>query len=131
MSAMSQPPPLPHPEAEWRAHLAAGRFMLQRSRASGAFVFYPRIAQPGTGAQDLEWVPACGEGRIHAATLVRRRNPAESYNVVLVDLAEGPRLMARLDGLDGAGAHIGMALAARITPGADGPALTFIPAGEA
>ena len=128
MSAMSQPPPLPHPEAEWRAHLAAGRFMLQRSRASGAFVFYPRIAQPGTGAQDLEWVPACGEGRIHAATLVRRRNPAESYNVVLVDLAEGPRLMSRVDGIAADAVTIGMPVKARIIEEEGQPLLAFVPA---
>jgi len=128
MSAMSQPPPLPHPEAEWRAHLAAGRFMLQRSRASGAFVFYPRIAQPGTGAQDLEWVPACGEGRIHAATLVRRRNPAESYNVVLVDLAEGPRLMSRVDGIAADAVTIGMPVKARIIEEEGQPLLVFVPA---
>ncbi|HZU63888.1 MAG TPA: OB-fold domain-containing protein [Novosphingobium sp.] len=125
---MSQPPPLPHPEAEWRAHLAAGRFMLQRSRASGAFVFYPRIAQPGTGAQDLEWVPACGEGRIHAATLVRRRNPAESYNVVLVDLAEGPRLMSRVDGIAADAVTIGMPVKARIIEEEGQPLLVFVPA---
>ena len=28
--------------------------------ASGAFVFYPRVAEPRTGATDLEWVEACG-----------------------------------------------------------------------
>jgi len=107
---------------------AAGRFMLQRSRASGAFVFYPRIAQPGTGAQDLEWVPACGEGRIHAATLVRRRNPAESYNVVLVDLAEGPRLMSRVDGIAADAVTIGMPVKARIIEEEGQPLLVFVPA---
>ncbi|HEX5535954.1 MAG TPA: zinc ribbon domain-containing protein, partial [Sphingobium sp.] len=38
------------PEAEWRAHLAEGRFMIQRSRSTGGYVFYPRVAEPGTGA---------------------------------------------------------------------------------
>ena len=52
------------PEAQYRAHLREGRFMIQRSRSSGAYVFYPRVAEPRTGATDLEWVPASGEGTV-------------------------------------------------------------------
>ena len=51
-----------HPEQEYLAHLAQGRFMLQRSASSGGYVFYPRVAEPGTGATDLEWVEASGRG---------------------------------------------------------------------
>jgi uncharacterized protein len=115
------------PEAEWRAHLAEGRFMIQRSRASGEHVFYPRIAQPGSGADDLEWVEASGRGLVHAATVVRKKEPADSYNVVLVDLEEGPRLMSRIDGAGEIA--IGMPVVARIDADADGvPLLVFVPA---
>ena len=122
MSAMIQP------EAEWRAHLAQGRFMLQRSRSTGGHVFYPRIAQPGTGADDLEWVEASGAGTIHAVTVVRKKDPADSYSVVLVDLAEGPRLMSRVDGIAVDEVTIGMAVRASIISEGDKPLLVFVPA---
>lgn len=116
------------PEAEWRAHLEAGRFMLQRSRASGGYVFYPRVAEPKTGAEDLEWAEASGAGVVHAVTLVRKKDPAETYNVALIDLAEGPRLMSRVDGIAPAAVRIGMAVRARIIREADKPLLVFEPA---
>jgi uncharacterized OB-fold protein len=117
-----------HPEAEWRAHLAEGRFMLQRSRSTGSHVFYPRIAEPGTGATGLEWVEASGDGTVHAVTIVRRKDPADSYNVALVDLAEGPRLMSRIDGIDNEAVTIGMAVRARIISEEGELLLVFEPA---
>lgn len=116
------------PEAEWRAHLAEGRFMIQRSRSTGGHVFYPRVAEPGTGAEDLEWVEATGLGTVHAVTVVRKKDPADSYNVVLVDLAEGPRLMSRVEGVAPDDVEIGMAVRARILSEGDGPLLVFEPA---
>ena len=68
---MTQTQALPvyvRPDEEYLEHLAAGRFMIQRSRSSGKFVFYPRVAEPGTGALDLEWTPAMhdqAEDRCH------------------------------------------------------------------
>jgi uncharacterized protein len=117
-----------HPEEEWRTHLAQGRFMIQRSRSTGRHVFYPRIAEPGAGAQDLEWVEACGDGIVHALTVVRKKDPADSYNVVLVDLAEGPRLMSRVEGVDNDDVRIGMAVKARISAEGGQPLLVFVPA---
>lgn len=116
------------PEAEWRAHLAEGRFMIQRSRSTGCHVFYPRIVEPGTGADDLQWVEASGKGVVHAVTVVRKKDPTDSYNVVLVDLAEGPRLMSRVDGIDVDAVRIGMDVRARIVEGEGKPLLVFVPA---
>jgi len=116
------------PEAEWRAHLAEGRFMIQRSRSTGGHVFYPRIVEPGTGADDLEWVEASGRAIVHAVTVVRKKDPADSYNVVLVDLAEGPRLMSRVDGVDADAVRIGMDVRARIVRDGETPLLVFVPA---
>lgn len=113
------------PEAEYFAHLAAGRFMLQRSRSTGCHVFYPRVMLPGSGESDLEWVPASGEGIIHAVTVIRPKPPQQPYNVVLVDLAEGPRLMSRLEGGEPA---IGMKVKARIVQEGEAPVLVFDPA---
>ena len=120
-----------HPEQEYFAHLAQGRFMLQRSRGSGRFYFHPRVAEPVTGARDLEWVEASGHGTIHAATVVRSKPPQPSYNVVLVDLAEGPRVMSRVEGIAPEAVRIGMAVRARIGTQDDKPILLFDVAGVA
>lgn len=102
------------PEQEYFAHLAQDRFMLQRSRASGKYFFYPRVAEPVTGARDLEWVEASGCGTVHATTVVRVKPPQQPYNVVLVDLEEGPRVMSRVEGIAPEAVRIGMRVQARI-----------------
>jgi uncharacterized protein len=116
-----------HPEAEWRAFLAEGRFMIQQSRSSGTFIFHPRIAAPGSGAEDLEWVEAAGTGTVHAATTIQRRDPAENYNVVLIDLDEGPRLMSRVVDIAPDAVTIGLRVRARIDHQGDQPLLVFVP----
>ncbi|MDB5819394.1 MAG: hypothetical protein JWQ11_3034 [Rhizobacter sp.] len=102
------------PEKEYMAFLAEGRFMIQRSRSSGRFVYYPRVAEPGTGATDLEWVEVSGRGVVHATTVNHPRPPAADYNVALIDLEEGVRMMSRVEGLPPAAVKIGMAVKARI-----------------
>ncbi|MES2899016.1 MAG: OB-fold domain-containing protein [Pseudomonadota bacterium] len=102
------------PDADYQAHLEAGRFMLLRSRSSGHCFFYPRVAEPGTGNTDLEWVQAEGIGKVYSVTVVRAKPPQPSYNVALVDLVEGPRLMTRIDGLACDQVKIGMDVRARI-----------------
>ena len=114
------------PEAEYLAHLRAGRFMIQRSRSTGRHVFYPRVAAPGTGEQDLEWVPASGLGTIYSITVNRSRDGA--CNVALVDLAEGPRMMSRVEGVETL--PVGAPVRARIATAGEGdPAVVFDPAG--
>lgn len=113
------------PEQEYFAHLAQGRFMLQRSRSSGRHLFYPRVAEPVTGARDLEWVPASGFGTVYATTVVRPKPPQQPYNVVLVDLDEGPRMMSRVDNLPAEDVRIGMRVRARITTQDEKPLVVF------
>ena len=116
-----------HPEKEFHAFLAAGRFMIQRSRSSGAHVFFPRIAEPVTGAMDLEWVPASGRGTVYSATVISPRPPAVPYNVVLVDLEEGPRIMSRVDGITPESVRIGMPVETRIVQEDEKPLIVFVP----
>lgn len=102
------------PEQEYFEHLDGGKFMLQLSRSSGRYFFYPRVAEPGTGARDLEWVEASGRGTVHATTVVRVKPPQPPYNVVLVDLEEGPRVMSRVEGIAPENVRIGMKVQTRI-----------------
>lgn len=118
------------PEAQWRDALTNGKFLLQRSRSSGEFCFPPRVMAPGTGADDLEWVPASGAGTIYSVSMISPKPPATPYAIVLVDLAEGPRVMSRVEGLAPDAVHIGLAVQARVAQGAEGPILLFDPAGS-
>ncbi|WP_395649741.1 Zn-ribbon domain-containing OB-fold protein [Brevundimonas sp.] len=117
--------PVTHPDIEFRAFLAEGRFMIQRSRSSGVSVFYPRAVAPGTGARDLEWVEASGRGVVYSTTVVRKKPPEPNYNVALIDLAEGPRMMSRVDGLDPTAVRIGSAVQARIINQEGEPVVVF------
>ncbi len=100
----------PGPEAAYRTHLKAGRFMIQKSASTGAYVFYPRVAAPGSGATDLEWVEASGLGTIYSITVNRSKDSAR--NVALVELDEGPRMMTIIEGVETA--PIGTRVKARI-----------------
>ena len=117
------------PEARFRAFLAEGRFMIQRSKSTGSYVFYPRPFVPGTGETDLEWVEASGEGTVHATT-VNRRSPDKggSFNVALIDLAEGPRMLSRVVGVAPEEVTIGMKVRARIEELNGAPAVVWGPA---
>jgi uncharacterized OB-fold protein len=119
----------PKPEREYREHLAAGRFMLQRSRSSGKFIFPPRVAEPVTGAVDLEWVAASGRGTVHAVTVVPRKAPEPAHVIVLVDLHEGPRMLSVVRGPSPGAVAIGDTLLARIEAAEGGPLLVFVPSG--
>lgn len=115
-------------DAKFAAFLAEGRFMLQRSRLTGEYVFYPRAVFPGTCETDLEWVEASGDAVVYSTTRVRNKPPVADYNVALVDLAEGPRMMTRIVGIDPSGVHIGMAVKARVDRIDDALAVVFAPA---
>ncbi|MEM7178222.1 MAG: OB-fold domain-containing protein [Pseudomonadota bacterium] len=118
----------PGPEAAFKAFLADGKFMIQRSAATGAYIFYPRVAAPGTGEADLEWIEASGEGTVYATTVTRQRpEKGGDYNVALIDLAEGPRMMARVDGIAPDAVEIGMKVRARVDELAGEPAVIFAP----
>lgn len=117
-----------HPEQEFLAYLEQGEFMLQRSRSSGNFLFYPRVAEPGTGATDLEWVKASGAGTVYSTTVIRQKPPKTDYNLALIDLAEGPRMMSRVQNIPPERVKIGMAVRALVIREDGGPLVVFEPA---
>jgi len=111
----------PGPEAQFKAFLKQGRFMIQKSRSTGEHVFYPRVAAPGSGVTDLDWVDASGAGTIYSITVGRSK--AGSQNIAIVELAEGPRLMTRIEGVETA--PIGAKVKARIIDADGEPAIVF------
>lgn len=117
-----------HPELEFQKFLDAGSFRIQRSRATGKYIFYPRTVEPGTGSTDLEWVEASGRGTVYSTTVVRQKPPTPNYNVALIDLAEGPRMMSRVDGIAPEEVKIGLAVKAKIIQNEGRGLVVFEPA---
>ena len=114
------------PEARFRAFLAEGRFMIQRSAGTGRHVFYPRVAAPGTGETDLEWVEAAGTGTVYSTTVARTREG--NYNIALIELDEGVRMMSRVEGAAPETVRIGQRVRARIATEDGAPLVVFDPA---
>ncbi len=106
------------PEKRYLDALAAGRFEIQKCGACARHVFYPRVVCPHCGAGDLAWVAASDQGTVYSTTVVRRK-PADGgdYNVCLVDLTEGVRMMSRVVSIAPQDVRIGMRVKARIAEG--------------
>ena len=121
----------PGPDAQFAQALAQGRFQIQHCSACGQHVFYPRALCIHCGSAQLEWVAPSGAGSVYSSTTVRRKPQAGGdYNVALVDLAEGPRLMSRIDGVAPDQVRIGMRVQARVIDDPiKGKLLVFIPEG--
>ena len=120
------------PESSYQDYLAKGEFRIQRCDGCSRHVFYPRLLCPHCGSSRLEWVVPSGAGTVYSTTVMRRRPEAGGdYNVSLVDLEEGPRLMSRVEGLPPVEIGIGMRVKARVAGGGDaGFFVVFDPVGN-
>ena len=117
------------PEQVYRKHLEDGRFMIQRCKKCASHVFYPRLLCTSCGAAELEFQPASGRGTVYSTTVVRRKaEQGGDYNVAIIELAEGPRLMSRVIDIPAAGVAIGMPVQVAIEQAKDGPLVVFRPA---
>jgi uncharacterized OB-fold protein len=115
----------PGPDETWRAALAEGRFLLQQCRACSACRFPPAVVCAACGSPELTWNEATGRGVVYSTTMVRERDGG--YNVALIELAEGGRMMSRVEGVEPAAVRIGMSVRARIGTEPE-PVVVFEPA---
>jgi len=114
------------PEQQFKNYLSQGKFMIQRSKSLNQFFFHPRVAFPGTGERDLEWVEASGNGIVHSTTCNRRLpEKGGDFNLSLITLEEGPRMMARVEGVKPDKVDIGQKVKARISDLNGEPAIIF------
>lgn len=109
---------MPGPEKTYQDKLAQGSFEIQRCAGCGKHVFYPRVLCPHCGAERLDWIVPSGRGTVYSTTVVRRKpSDGGDYNVALVNLDEGPRMMSRVVSIAPDAVRIGMKVRARITEG--------------
>ena len=109
-SDLPVPPITPESAPYWNG-AREGKLLLQRCLDCRALRFYPRTLCPGCWSDRAEWTEASGRGRVHSFTIIRRP-PAPAftarlpYVVALVDLDEGPRMMANIVGEDALGVQM-------------------------
>ncbi|WP_250495150.1 Zn-ribbon domain-containing OB-fold protein [Caballeronia sp. GAWG1-1] len=114
---MENAPPLPAPTANadsqvyWNA-ARERRLVIRKCAACKTLHFMPRYLCPACWSDELEWIDSEGMGQVHSYTIVRRapvtafaaRTP---YVVALIELDEGPRMMANIIGNDALLVRIG------------------------
>jgi uncharacterized OB-fold protein len=88
---------------EFYAFLAQGELRLQRCAACGTWRHPPRFRCAHCGSLDVRWERASGRGRVYSWTTTHRAvDPAFTppYAILVVELEEGPRVVANLRGLE-------------------------------
>lgn len=116
------------PQARYFARLDEGVFEIQRCQTCERHQFFPRVLCQHCGSTDLAWVAPSGKGQVYSFSVIRRKpESGGDYNVALIDLDEGVRLMSRVDGVPPDALHIGMAVSAHIVTGQEKGLLVFLP----
>jgi len=98
----------------WRA-AAEDRLEIQQCRDCGVYRFPPSHLCRECGCDNTGWTAVSGEGVIYSFSIVHRApTPAfralVPYVVALIDLAEGPRMMANVTGAGALDCAIGDAV---------------------
>lgn len=99
----SKPVPTPTPTTQpfWDG-TARHELMVQRCVTTGKVFTYPRRFSPYVVGGQVEWVQASGRGTLHSYVISHL--PAAGYEppyvIALVELEEGPRVVANLVDVD-------------------------------
>ncbi|GAA4341700.1 OB-fold domain-containing protein [Pigmentiphaga soli] len=116
------------PEKTWREALGSGEFLIQQCMACGKYGFFPRTGCRHCGSPQLGWAVPAGGASVYSTTVVRRKaEDGGDYNVAIVELDEGPRLMSRVDGMPPAAVEIGLRVRARVRGEGADAMLVFVP----
>ena len=76
-------------------YLRKGVLAYQYSTEADRAVFYPRVRCPYSGKECLEWRISQGKGTVYSTSIVYPRK-GDPYNVALIDLDEGFRMMSKV-----------------------------------
>jgi len=120
------------PLSVYLEHLAKGELAYQFSPEANAAVFYPRVICPFTGSDNLQWRVSQGLGTVHATTVVYPQK-GDPYNVALIDVDEGFRMMSRVEDMAPLDVRIGMRVKFRVraAEGDEPPYPVFMPVQDA
>ena len=69
--------------------------------------FYPRLVCPDCGSTNVSYTPSAGKGAVYTRTVIHSRN-RDPYNVVLIAMDEGFRIMSTVEDASNDVVQIGM-----------------------
>lgn len=136
MNAPTKAVPVPTPDTQpfWDG-ARAGELRLQRCRGCDRPYFYPRPACPQCGSDDVEWFTASGRATLTSYVISERAAPGFTapYVIAIVQLAEGPRMMTNIVGVEPRPEllPLDLALEVRFEDRGDVSVPVFAPAGAA
>jgi uncharacterized OB-fold protein len=92
-----------------------------------AFAFYPRVLCPVCGSTNFAWKPATGRGIIYSFTIIRQRKElGGDYNIAVIELEEGVRMMSTVRYVPLSQLYIGMPVVAQIEDVEGQAVVTFV-----
>lgn len=89
------------------------RLVFQKCRWCGLMIHRPRPTCPRCLSADKEWAESEGRGRVYShVTVIYEKTGYPGirtpYSIVVVEMLEGIRILANMDGIDPKDVHIGM-----------------------
>ncbi|MES1977959.1 MAG: OB-fold domain-containing protein [Pseudomonadota bacterium] len=114
------------PDAVYLKYLGEGAAHLQQCVECARFFFPPRVLCPHCDSTSYKWSPISGKGTIYSSTFVSTaKEDAPGHAVLIVQIEEGPRLLATSPDVTAADGKIGERVLAVIEPFQSGPRLSF------
>ena len=116
------------PDQLFQRALAEGEILLPKCDDCRAYHFFPRVLCPHCHGTAISWSQASGKGRVHTTTVVRRKpERGGDYNICMVELEEGVRMMSRVEGIAPGEVAIDMPVTAFVGEAEGVPAVLFKP----
>lgn len=115
---MPGPTPQPTPDtAPYWEGAAAGELRIQQCTSCGEHYFYPRPFCPLCGSAEVVWRVTDGTATLVSYVINHRPVPASDPPLViaLVQLAEGPRMMSNIVGVEPEPANLPLGMPLRVT----------------
>lgn len=110
--------PMPRPQPAWETvgfweGIQRHELVFQKCGDCGMWVHPPRPMCPSCRSLEKEWVPSSGKGTVHSVVTYRESpDPAfkAPFSVVLVELAEGVKLVSNMVDIKPEDIQIGMSV---------------------
>jgi len=102
----------PHTQAFWDA-AADGRLVVQKCTDCGRLIFYPRPLCINCFSDQLEWQEVSGKGEVHTFSVIHAAplvgfEEEMPYILAVVQLEEGPFMMANIRNCDPDNVRVGL-----------------------
>lgn len=110
-------------ETYWNA-LNQNKFMIQCCDECGKDNFPPSMSCRNCGNTSLNWQINKGKAQVYSSTTVRTRTG--NYNVAIIQLDTGARMLSHIDNIEPEKVHIGQKVQFAIIKGED-PHVIFTP----